>query len=166
MARPAQRISKRAAHKAAVESRKDQPFVKLRKQRRNPMPFPSDFFAMAAESEREGVLLTLVCKKPRTFRAETTDDKGNSVIVALQKAAPPSRGYTVMLPDGNGVMFPTRRKALKYIADLEVTEVEAAPIKDGLGNPIRPGGTMANATDEQLGYTEEQYIEDEVPERE
>jgi hypothetical protein len=107
-----------------------------------------------------------VCKKPRTFRAETTDDKGNSVIVALQKAAPPSRGYTVMLPDGLGVMFPTRRKALKYIADLEVQATEATEATDGLGNPIRPGGTMANATDEQLGYTEEQYIEDEVPERE
>jgi hypothetical protein len=125
---------------------------------------------MACEEEREGVLLTKVSRKPPTFRAETTDDKGNSVIVALQKSPRPTRGWTVMLPNGEGLYFATRRKACKYIADLEVVEVgppntpdvavvspehhadltEATHMKDGLGNPIRPGGTMANATDEQL----------------
>jgi len=123
MARPGQKISKRAAHRAAVEARKDQPFVKLRKQRRNPLPFPKDFFAMANEEEREGVLLTRVCKKPPTFRAETTDSKGQPIVVALQKAPRGSRGYTVMLPKGEGLYFPTRRKACKYIADLETVEV-------------------------------------------
>ena len=122
---PPNRISKRAAHKAAVAARKDQPLVKLRKQRRNPLPFPSDFFAIARESEREGVLLTRVSRKPPTFRAETVDDNGNSIIVALQKAPRPMRGYTVLLPNGEGVVFPTRRKACKYIADLQVTEVGA-----------------------------------------
>lgn len=125
MARPGQRVSKRAAHKAAVEARKDQPFVKLRKQRRNPLPFPSDFFAMARESEREGVLLTKVSTKPPTFRAETTDDQGNSIIVALQKAPKPMRGWTVMLPKGEGIFFKTRRAACKYIGDLQTTAVEA-----------------------------------------
>ena len=131
MAKPGQRISKRAAHKAAVAARKDQPFVKLRKQRRKPLPFPSDFFAIARESEREGVLLTKVCRKPPTFRAETTDDQGNSIIVALQKTDPRmGRSWTVMLPQGEGFTFPTRRKALKYIADLETVEVEATQIKE------------------------------------
>jgi hypothetical protein len=121
---PPKRISKRAAHKAAVEARRDQPFVKLRKQRRNPLPFPSDFFAVARESEREGVLLTKVCRKPPTFRAETVDDEGNQIVVALQKAPKGSRGYTVMLPKGEAVYFPTRRKACKYIGDLQTTVVE------------------------------------------
>jgi hypothetical protein len=130
MARPAQRISKRAAHKAAVAARKDQPFVKLCKQRRNPLPFPSDFFAMAAESEREGVVLTRVSKKPVTFRAETTDDKGNPIVVALQKSPRPTRGWNVMLPQGEGLYFATRRKACKYIADLQTVEIEATDVQD------------------------------------
>ena len=123
MSRPGQKIGKRAAHKAAVAARKDQPVVKLRKQRRNPLPFPSDFFAIARESEREGVLLTKVSRKPPTFRAETVDDKGNPIIVALQKAPKPMRGWTVMLPKGEGILFPTRRKACKYIGDLQTVEM-------------------------------------------
>jgi len=126
MSRPGQQISKRAAHRAAVEARKDQPFVKLRKQRRNPLPFPKDFFAIAGENEREGVLLTKVSRKPPTFKAETTDDKGQPIVVALQKSPRPTRGWIVMLPKGEGLYFPTRRKACKYIGDLQTTVVEEA----------------------------------------
>lgn len=124
MSRPGQVISKRAAHKAAVAARKDQPFVKVRKQRRNPLPFPSDFFAMARESEREGVLLTKVCKKPPTFKAESLDDAGNLVTVALQKLPRPMRGYTVMLPKGEGIVCQTLRKACKFVSTLQVTQDE------------------------------------------
>jgi hypothetical protein len=38
----------------------------------------------------------------------------------------------------------------------EATLLEEDEMKDGLGNPIRPGGTMANATDEQLGALTEE----------
>ena len=127
---PPKRLSKRAAHRAAVEARRDQPVVKLRKQRRNPLPFPTDFFAIARESMREGVLLTKVSRKPPTFKAETLDEAGNRIVVALQKAPKPMRGWTVMLPKGEGLYFATRRKACKYIGDLQTTEVEAAPIKE------------------------------------
>lgn len=122
MARPGQQISKRAAHKAAVEARRDQPFVKLRKQRRNPLPFPTDFFAMARESEREGVLLTKVCRKPPTFKAETVDDEGNVVTVAIQKAPRLTRGWNVLLPKGERMYFATKRKACKFVGLLQHAE--------------------------------------------
>ena len=117
-----QKISKRAAHKLAVAARKKAPIVKRRKQRRNALPFPSDFFTIARETEREGVLLTKVCKKPPTFRAESLDDQGNLITTALQKDPRPLRGYTVMLPGGIGHRFPTLRKACKFVGLLQATE--------------------------------------------
>lgn len=122
-----QKISKRAAHKALVEARKDLPFTKLRKlrkQRRKPLPFPTDFFAMAREQEREGVLMTRVSRKPSTFRCETTDDAGNTIEVALQAAPRGVRGWNVLLPKGGRQFFATRRKALKFIGLLQVTPIE------------------------------------------
>lgn len=124
------KLSKRAAHKALVESRKDQPFVKMCKVgRRNALPFPKDFFTMARESEREGVLMTRVGKKPVTYRCETTDAKGNIITVGLQKLAPPLRGWSALLPKGVAFTFHTRRDALKFIGDLQ-TEVVEPPEED------------------------------------
>ena len=108
-----QKISKRAAHKLAVASRKDLPFIKLRKKSRKDQPFPSDFFAAAREQEREGVLLTRSSSKPPAFRAETTDDQGNPIVVMLRAAAKGLRGWDVLLPNGQGMFFATRRKACK-----------------------------------------------------
>jgi hypothetical protein len=145
-----QKLSKRAQHKADVEARKDQPFVKRRKQRRNPLPFPEEFFALAGEHEREGVLLTRMSRRPPVFKCETLDDKGNNITVAMSKMTKPNRGWLVRMPAGEAHAFRTQRDALKFIGGLQVEVVEDH-MKDGLGNPIRPGGTMANATDEQLG---------------
>lgn len=120
------KISKRAAHKAAVAARKDQPVVKLRKQRRNPPPFPSDFFAQSRESEREGVLLTQVSRKPPTYRAETVSDSGQPITVALQKSPRPTRGWNVLLPKGERMHFRTRRLACKFIGLLQAEPTTAA----------------------------------------
>jgi hypothetical protein len=127
---PNKKISKRAAHKAAVEARKAQPFVKVCKNigRRNALPFPPDFFAMASEEEREGVLLTRVSKKPPTFRAETTDDKGQLITVAIQKSPRPTRGWNVLLPKGERMYFATRRKALKWVSLLQATVDETETV--------------------------------------
>ena len=122
MTRPGQKVSKRAAHKAAVAARKGPPIVKVCKNigRRNALPFPPDFFAMARESEREGVLLSLIAKLPRTYRAETVDAEGNSIVVALKKSPRPTRGWDVLLPQGEGLHFATKREALKFIGLLTV----------------------------------------------
>jgi hypothetical protein len=121
------KISKRAAHKAAVAARKTQPLTKVCKNigRRNALPFPPDFFAMARENEREGVLLTKINRKPPTFKAETQDDEGNLIEVGLQKAAPPLRGWNVLLPKGERQYFRTRRVACKFIGLLQTVPEES-----------------------------------------
>ncbi len=129
MARPGQRISKRAAHRAAVEARKDQPFVKRRKQRRNKLPFPFDFFAMARESEREGVLMTRVQRKPPRFYLEAYDGNGCTINGALQALPKGQRGYSLMLEGGGLHEFKTQRRALKFFSRLEKIDPEHRPQK-------------------------------------
>jgi hypothetical protein len=145
------KLSKRAQHKADVEARKDQPFTKRRKQRRKPLPFPEDFFTMAREKEREGVLMTRVERKPPRWFLEHADANGVVINGALA-ANPKSRehGYTLMLEGGGIHEFKTQRKALAFFSRLQKVDPVEDHMKDGLGNPIRPGGTIANATDEQL----------------
>ena len=117
-----QKISKRAAHKAAVEARKTQPFVKRRKARKYKLSFPLDFFAMARESEREGVLMTRVQRKPARFFLESTDANGVVIQGALQALPKGRRGYTLMLEGGGIHEFKTQRRALKFFASLEKVE--------------------------------------------
>lgn len=125
------KLSKRAQHKADVEARKDLPFVKRRKQRRNKLPFPLGFFAMAREQEREGVLMTRVNKKPARFFLEHSDANGVVINGALQ-ALP--KGYSLLLPDGGIHEFKTQRKALKFFSrlqKLEEGELSALPTDAG-----------------------------------
>lgn len=128
MSRPGQRISKRAAHKAAVAARKAKgdPIVKRAKQRRNPLPFPTEWFEGVKEMEREGVLMTRISRKPPVFKCETVDSNGKMVTTGLKKSAPPLRGYEVLLPKGEAIYCPTQRAALRIIASLE-TEVIDVP---------------------------------------
>lgn len=124
MARPGQRISKRAQHKLDVEARKDQPFVKRRKQRRNALPFPSDFFAMSRECEREGVLMTRVDRKPPSWMLEHMDANGAIIKGVLRDAKPGNRGYDLLLEGGGLHMFKTRRQALQFFSRLQRVEPE------------------------------------------
>jgi len=123
MAQPGQKISKRARHRAAVEARKDQPVVKRRKQRRNPLPFPTGFFAMARENEREGVLMTRVQRQPARFFLEHFDASGVKIQGALQQLPKGTRGYDLMLEGGGVHSFKTQRRALKFFARLQKLEV-------------------------------------------
>lgn len=126
-----QTLSKRAQHKADVEARKDQPFVKRRKQRRNPLPFPFGFFAMARENEREGVLMTIVQKRPLSYMLEHVDANGVKVQGVLRKASKSHkvRGWHLLVEGGNRKDFRTQRRALKFFSRLQKVE-ERPPIKD------------------------------------
>lgn len=137
MARPGQKISKRAAHRAAVEARKTQPFVKRRKQRRNKLPFPLGFFAMAREQEREGVLMTQVQKKPARFFLEHEDANGVVINGALQALPKGRRGYTLMLPEGGIHEFKTQRRALKFFSLLQKVEPDGDIHSDEQGPGLR-----------------------------
>lgn len=131
MARPGQRVSKRAQHKLDVEARKDQPFVKRRKPRRKPLPFPTEWFAMAREFERDGVLLTRIGRKPPRYRMELPLDNGTVKAAMLIKAPKGNKGYHVVLDDvGNGYAAPTKRKAIKAFTELQSAEVVDVPHVD------------------------------------
>lgn len=140
MARPGQRVSKRAQHKLDVEARKDQPFVKrVKVGRRKALPFPTEWFAMARELEREGVLLTRIGRKPPRYRMELPLDNGTVKAAMLIKAPKGNKGYHVVLDDaGNGYAAPTKRKAIKAFTELqsaEVAEDGAILSKDGTPYP-------------------------------
>lgn len=132
MTRPGQRVSKRAAHKAAVAARKaaNLPTVKRTKQRRNPTPFPTEWFEGVKETEREGVLVTRINRKPPTYKCETVDSNGLQVVTGLKKSAPPLRGYEVLLPKGESIYCKTKRAALRFIASLETEVHEPTPEED------------------------------------
>lgn len=85
-------------------------------------------FRVGTEEMHGDILLTRVERKPPTWKAETSDSKGQPVICALQKAPKGSRGFNVILPGGNLVGFATKRIALKFIAHLEA---EGQPPKSG-----------------------------------
>ena len=79
------------------------------------------------------ILVTRVNRKPPAYKCETTDDKGNQVVVALEKAQKGVKGWVVYLEQGAAQIFRYKRQAMAWIADLQVTqvtEVEAASIKD------------------------------------
>jgi hypothetical protein len=116
---PIKRISKRAQHKLDVEGRKTLPFVKRRKARKYKLPFPTDFFAMAREQEREGVLMTRVNRVPARFFLEHEDANGEVIQGALQAKPKGQRGYTLLLEGGGIHEFKTQRRALKFFASLQ-----------------------------------------------
>jgi hypothetical protein len=72
------------------------------------------------------ILLTRVSRKPPAYKCETTDINGNAVVLALEKATKPIKGWVVYLPDGKAEGFRIKREAMAFISALQVTE--AAPI--------------------------------------
>jgi hypothetical protein len=103
------------------------------------------------------VLILRAKRKPPQYKLEQSDINGVMIEAALIKAPKLERGWYLLLPGGGERHFRTKRRALDFFSRLQHipdTEPDIEDhMKDGLGNPIRPGGTMANATDEQLADT-------------
>lgn len=101
------------------------------------------------EQEYGDIFLTRISRKPPAFKVEAVTDTGDIFHCALQKAAPGVKGWDVIIPQSSEegeaglktIHWRTKRAALEFIGTLQVVE-------------------------HNKGYTKEQYIDEEVPERE
>jgi len=82
------------------------------------------------EQEYGDIFLTRISRKPPAFKVEAVTDTGDVFHCALQKAAPGTKGWDVIIPQSNEkgeagvrtIPARTKRDALKFISTMQVVE--------------------------------------------